>query len=131
MILLDTSAWVYLFRAGGPDRLPSSVRPDEVVLCLPVVQEVLQGIRDDLAAERAAEALDRFPCVEDPLRRAVFQHAIVLYRQARRAGLTIRSGVDCLVAACALRNGLEVVHRDRDFEALARISSLRQRALEG
>ena len=52
-----------------------------------------------------------------------------LYRAARRAGFTPRSGVDCLIAACALRHGLTVVHVDRDYAALARISPLSQRAL--
>jgi predicted nucleic acid-binding protein len=32
--------------------------------------------------------------------------------------------VDCLIAACALRHALTVLHHDRDFDALARVSSL-------
>ena len=43
---------------------------------------------------------------------------MALYRSARRVGLTVRSSVDCLVAACALRHDLEVLHRDRDYAAL-------------
>jgi predicted nucleic acid-binding protein len=35
--------------------------------------------------------------------------------------------VDCLIAACAIRHDLEVLHRDRDFDALATISPLRAR----
>jgi predicted nucleic acid-binding protein len=46
---------------------------------------------------------------------------------ARRTGLTIRSSVDCLIAACALRNDLTILHRDRDFRSLAKISGLKQR----
>jgi predicted nucleic acid-binding protein len=41
--------------------------------------------------------------------------------------LTIRSGVDCLIAACAMRNDLAVLHRDRDYDVLAKISALRVR----
>ena len=37
--------------------------------------------------------------------------------------------VDCLIAACALRHDLEVLHRDRDFPKIARVSALRERAL--
>jgi predicted nucleic acid-binding protein len=94
-----------------------------------VLQEVLQGIRDDLVSRRAGEALHQFPCVEDPLTRELVIEAVDLYRRARRAGVTPRSGVDCLVAVCAIRHGLEVVHRDRDFVGLAQVSSLRQRVL--
>jgi predicted nucleic acid-binding protein len=35
--------------------------------------------------------------------------------------------VDCLIAACALRHGLTVLHADRDFANLARISQLDER----
>jgi len=52
-----------------------------------------------------------------------------LYRAARRQGLTVRSSVDCLIAACALRNGLTVLHRDRDYPLLAKVSGLQQRAV--
>jgi predicted nucleic acid-binding protein len=67
--------------------------------------------------------------VESPLRHEVFEEAAGLYRAARRAGLTIRSGVDCLIAACAIRHGLTVLHHDRDFDVLARVSPLESRRL--
>jgi hypothetical protein len=35
--------------------------------------------------------------------------------------------VDCLIAASALRHDLTIVHVDRDYEELARVSALRQR----
>jgi predicted nucleic acid-binding protein len=53
--------------------------------------------------------------------------AVDLYGQARRRGLTVRSSVDCLIAACAIRHDLELLHRDRDFPALAKVSALRVR----
>ncbi len=68
-----------------------------------------------------------FPIVESPLGEGVFEEAAGLYRTARRAGLTVRSGVDCLIAACALRHALTVVHVDRDFDLIARVSPLQQR----
>ncbi|MGH2769151.1 MAG: PIN domain-containing protein [Actinomycetota bacterium] len=50
-----------------------------------------------------------------------------MYRGARHAGVTVRSSVDCLIAACALRHDLTILHHDRDFDALARISRLQVR----
>jgi predicted nucleic acid-binding protein len=67
------------------------------------------------------------PDVEASIGEAIMLDAIALYRLARRRGLTVRSSVDCLIAACALRHDLEVLHRDRDFSALAQISDLRER----
>jgi len=127
--LIDTSVWVVVFRADAPLDLERLVDFDEVVTCLPVVQEVLQGFRDQRAFNLARQAMLALPMVESPLGESVFSTAIDLYRGARRAGLTVRSSVDCLIAACALRNDLEVLHRDRDFAALSRVSPLRQRSV--
>lgn len=70
-----------------------------------------------------------FPIVESPLGRGVVEKAVDLYRAVRRRGITVRSSVDCLIAACALRHGLTVVHVDRDFDLLARVAPLEQRSL--
>ena len=127
MILVDTSIWIETFRRRNPLRLESVVDFDEVVTCLPVVLEVLQGFRDDRAFRAAREAMLALPAVESPLGIGVVEEAIGLYRTARRQGLTVRSSVDCLIAACALRNGLTVLHRDRDYPLLAQVSGLMQR----
>jgi hypothetical protein len=102
---------------------------DEVVTCLPVIQEVLQGFRNEQVFQTARDAMHALPVVESPLGRPVFDEAVGLYRTARRAGISIRSGVDCLIAACAIRNRLGVVHRDRDFDKLARIAPLESRSV--
>jgi hypothetical protein len=102
---------------------------DDVVTCLPIVEEVLQGFRHEPAFQIARDAMHALPIVESPLRRVVFDDAVDLYRRARRAGFTIRSGVDCVIAACAIRNGLAVLHRDRDFDVLGRVSPLESRTV--
>jgi hypothetical protein len=127
MILVDTSIWIETFRRTRPLDLEAIVPFDDVVTCLPVVHEVLQGVRDERAFEQARDAMLALPIVESPLSDAVVLDAVRLYRAARRRGLTVRSSVDCLIAACALRHDLEVLHRDRDFVALARVSALHER----
>jgi predicted nucleic acid-binding protein len=127
VVLVDTSVWIEVFRRPSRLTLTAIADLEEIVTCLPVIQEVLQGFRDERAFRLAREALFAFPIVESPLRSEIFEEAIHLYRAARRAGLTIRSGVDCLIAACALRHGLTVVHQDRDFGAIAEVSSLHVR----
>lgn len=127
MWLLDTSAWIKVFRKKSPFDLRSVGGLDEVATCLPVIQEVLQGFRDESAFRTAREAMLALPCVESPLPLERFDEGAALFRNARRAGLTVRSGVDCLIAACAIRHGLKVLHCDRDFAALARVSPLIER----
>ncbi len=129
MVLVDASVWIEVFRKPSKLKLEKLVDFDDVVTCLPVIQEVLQGFRDEPAFQVARDAMHALPIVESPLGRMVFDDAVGLYRSARRAGLTIRSSVDCLIAACAIRNGLSVLHRDRDFDKLARVSALESRAV--
>ena len=129
MLLLDTSAWIEVFRKPARVRLDELGDLDEIVTCLPVVQEVLQGFRDERAFRVAREAMFALPIVESPLSRERYEEAVDLFRTARRAGVTVRSGVDCLIASCALRHGLTVVHRDRDYSELARVSNLLERNL--
>ena len=126
-LLVDTSAWVEVFRRPPGITLAALVGDlDRVVTCLPVLQEVLQGFDDERGFRVAHSAMHALPCVESPLSRAVVDQAVDLYRRARRSGVTIRSGVDCLIAACALRHDLVVVHRDRDFAKLAAVAPLEQ-----
>ena len=129
MYLVDTSVWIEVFARPARVHLESVVHLDEVVTCLPIIQEVLQGFRDESAFRIAREAMHAFPLVEAPLETAVFDEAVDLYRLARRIGITVRSSVDCLIAVCAIRHGLTLLHHDRDFDRIARISPLRSRRL--
>jgi predicted nucleic acid-binding protein len=95
---------------------------DRVVTCLPVIQEVLQGFLDEPAFRIAYRAMYALPCVDSPLPAGIVDAALDLYRRARRAGVTVRSSVDCLIAASASRHHLTVVHRDRDFATLATLA---------
>lgn len=129
MTLVDTSVWIEVFKRKNPLVLESVIPFDEVVTCLPVVQEVLQGFREERAFRIARESMFALPMVESPLGQEVFEEAVALYRTGRKNGLTIRSSIDCLIAACALRHGLEILHVDRDYSALAKVSSLRERRI--
>ena len=129
MTLVDTSVWIAVFRKSHTFDLKSVVDMEDVVTCLPVIQEILQGFDNQDAYALAREAMLSFPLVESPLSQGVFLEAIELYRIARRNGITIRSSLDCLIAACALRHSLEVLHADRDFLHLSRICPLRVRSI--
>lgn len=126
LYLVDTSAWIEFFRVSSPFELETVASIEETVTCLPIIQEVLQGFDDERAFQTAREALFALQIVEDPLSAEVYEEAAHLYRAARRRGITIRSGVDCLIAVCALRNSLTVLHQDRDFTALAQVAPLQE-----
>jgi predicted nucleic acid-binding protein len=124
--LVDTSAWVEFFRP--PRRLVlEDLAPGggQIVTCLPVIQEVLQGIDDEGAFSDIRSSMLAWPRVDSPLGAGVVDQAIQIYRQTRRAGVTVRSTIDCLIAASALGHDLTVVHCHRDFAAIARVTGLR------
>jgi predicted nucleic acid-binding protein len=54
-----------------------------------------------------------------------FEDAAAVARMCRRGGDTPRSQLDCLITAVALRSDAEVLHRDRDFDMIARHTPLR------
>jgi len=123
-MLVDTSVWIELLNRG----LGSSVREQELlnfVTCGPVLQEVLQGLRNVPASDAFREAFLALPVLSDPLPSTSFLSAAEIYRLGRAKGYTIRSATDCLIAAIAIDNRMPVWHKDRDFEAIARYTSLR------
>jgi predicted nucleic acid-binding protein len=129
MTLVDTSVWIDVFRKREPLDLEALVDLDEVVTCLPVLQEVLQGFRDERAFRLAREAMLALPIVDSPLPSHRFEAAVDLYRRCRSHGIMVRSSVDCLIAASAVEHDLEVLHRNRDYALIARATQLRERAV--
>lgn len=72
------------------------------------------------------EVLLSLTILESPTAVSVFNEAAQIYRSGRALGVSIRSSIDCLIAACAIRNRVRVLHSDRDFSAIARFTSLRE-----
>lgn len=132
MILVDTSGWVDFLR-GVDSAATAAVREligrrhDELVMCEPIAMELLAGATDPAAVDRIERLTDGLPSLGlEPV--LDFRSAAGLHRLARAGGETVRSIVDCLIAAVALRNDAILVHKDRDFEVLARVVPLRQRS---
>jgi predicted nucleic acid-binding protein len=125
LILVDSSLWIDLFIDST--RFPEAeTRIGEFVVCGPIVQEVIQGL--DSKKPLSAGLRDAFlalPKLSDPLPFELFLEAAQIFMDGRRRGYTIRSGVDCLIAAIAIHSDVEVWHRDRDFTTIARYTRLR------
>ena len=124
MILVDTSVWIRWFR-GGTIARPTAAEMAGVATCSPILQELVQGFKDIPALPQIRTELLALPRLTDPVPIAAFLEAAEIYRLAKRKGFTIRSSVDCLIAAIAIRNDLPVMHYDRDFDTIARFTPLR------
>lgn len=128
MTVVDTTVWVDFFRdapSWQTAHLVDLIEADEAVLLTDVVlTEILQGLRteaDVRRVERRLAAFDvaRLESLED------FRRAAGLYRRARRAGYTIRRTLDCLIASVCIRDQVELLHADADFDHLAACTPLR------
>lgn len=123
-MIVDTSAWVALFRATGSPahaRLRQALRQQEPVFMLEVVyQELLQGARDAAHFIRLQTELDAVPLWSPVDSLELHRQAAMLYARCRWCGITVRSPHDCVIAASAIEAGLPLLHDDRDFAALAR-----------
>lgn len=123
MILVDTSVWIELLSVK-PRR---KIREDDVLrftTCGPIAQEVLQGLRPHPQSDAFRELFLALPVLSDPIPLSLFLSAGDIYRNGRSRGFTIRSSMDCLIAAVAIQNKVPVWHRDRDFTAIARYTGL-------
>ena len=55
---------------------------------------------------------------------ADYEAAAALYRHCRARGETVRQLTDCLIAVVAIRRKASLLHRDHDFEVIARHTPL-------
>jgi predicted nucleic acid-binding protein len=128
MTLIDSSAWIaYLREADAPvvGALDRSLAEMSALTCGVVEMEVLAGARSAVHLsdlERLLGIAQRREVTDDD-----FGRAAELYRLCRQQGITIRSMNDCLLAAVALRLGVEILHDDRDFDRLAEVTGVRVR----
>jgi predicted nucleic acid-binding protein len=132
--LVDTSVWIEYLRGTGSaahrelrDLLHQE--PHRVTVIEPVTMEILSG-------ETSPAALTQVEMLLGGLRRisfdaaADFHAAAAVYRAARTSGITVRTLLDCMIAAVAIRSDLTLLHRDRDYEHLADVvPQLRTRSL--
>ena len=125
--IVDSSAWIELFNEGHSpiaEQVARLVEVDDAVITGMIRCEVLMGFKSDAKFERASMSLDNFERLDDGSV-PVQDRAIAISRKCRKKGITVRSLVDCLIAAAALENDLPILHRDRDFDAIAAIYPLR------
>jgi len=127
MVLVDTSVWIDFF-AGRNDSHVMSLQEaieseEDLSLCGVILVEVLQGIRSDADFTKTKVYLGDLVFL--PMRHATFVKAAELYRSLRKKGVTIRKPVDCMIASVAIEYNVQLLHNDRDFNHIAKNSTLR------
>lgn len=127
MMIVDSGAWAAYFNGletPHAARLDAVLRDEEDLAVLPIiVTEVLQGFRTEHGFEEAERRLVALPVIHPTLDCHV--RAARLFRTLRGLGVTVRGAVDCVIAQTCLDLGAELLSPDRDFEQIARHTSLR------
>jgi len=125
MPLIDTSAWVEYLRNSDSvtcnevDRLLNF----EPALCDAIRMELLAGARDKQHVAQLEKFLARTTVIKTES--IDYDNAAAIYRACRRLGLTIRTHIDCLIAAIAIRTDTDLLHNDSDFDAIAQVTKLK------
>ena len=124
MIPIDSSAWIDFLRdaPGVTANAVEAALDGEATICDVISMEVLAGARDDAQEVSLRGLLARATVI--PTEPTDYDLAAVLYWTCRRRGETVRKLIDCLIASVAIKSGLQLLHSDRDFNALARHTPL-------
>ena len=125
MAVVDTTVWIdYLQGVRNPetDWLETELDRQRLALTDIILCEVLQGVRDDDTAGEVERLLLAFEVFESD--GVTLAREAARIRALRRQGLTVRKTIDCLIATVCLREGLSLLHRDRDFDPFERFLGL-------
>jgi predicted nucleic acid-binding protein len=127
VILADTSAWVEYDRATGSRvdrRLTELITADgPLAVTEPVIMEVVAGARSDDREADLRRLLLRFTLLGFDAA-ADFDAAATIYRRCRRAGVTPRGMVDCMIASVALRHRASLLAADVDLGRVASVVAI-------
>ena len=127
MVLVDTGVWIDFLggrKTKEAEIVVSLLKKEETLAFTGIIlQELMQGC----SGEKDADAIEKhfLPFIEIFPQRRTYKLAAKIYRDCRNRGFTIRSSVDCLIAACAIEQGCFVHHRDRDFFVIEKVCGLK------
>jgi predicted nucleic acid-binding protein len=127
VILADSSVWIDYFNGVSnwrTDRLDLLLETEPVGIGDLVLTEVLQGFNRDSDFRKAHPFLAGLPCYELAGYEACLR-AARNYRTLRRKGATVRKTIDVIIATGCIEWGFDLLHNDRDFDAMERFLGLR------
>jgi predicted nucleic acid-binding protein len=125
LVLIDTSGWIcFLSRRGYEEmkkRISILLDEDRVAIAGPILIELIQGTRNEEEKEKVkgyVKGLHWLSVTDDH-----WQQSADLAFKLRRKGIT-SSVIDVLIATLAMDYQYSLLHKDSDFDRIARYSSL-------
>ena len=125
--IIDTSIWIDYFNTIFNDKTNAADKllENKSVIILPVIlQEILQGIREKETFDSVKGLLLSLEFFQfNEIETAI--DAASLYRFLKTKGVTIRKPNDCLIAVICINNNIPLLHNDKDFNNIAKHTSLK------
>jgi predicted nucleic acid-binding protein len=121
VLVVDSGVWIDYFsgnRNPARDALRSILFEAEVRVVVPdlVLFEVLRGFRSEREFRQARVLMESLS-LEAIGGAGLALEAAQQYRRLRASGVTVRSGIDVLLATFCIERDYALLHRDRDFLA--------------
>jgi predicted nucleic acid-binding protein len=137
VILVDSPLWSLALRRRPQDlsdvelahvrEMDRLVRSGEITLIGAIRQEVLSGIRDEIAWARLRNALR--PFTDLPVTRADYERAAQFFDRCQSAGMA-GSATDLLICSASVAFSAPIYSTDADFLRYARILGLELHAVQ-
>ncbi len=125
MIVVDTSAWVELFRSTESETHVALRDLLEARANLAVTEIVVMELLGRTPRNRAALRKRLLSYTLLPLNGLQdFEAAATIFRRCRMGGEPVRGYTDCLIAVPVIREKAKLLHCDHHFEKIARHSDL-------
>lgn len=126
MVLIDTSIWIDFFQypeSIHSKKLENLIKDNnQAILCGIIIQEILQGIKDNKGYELTKEKLSKFPFIKTNRRTYIFASSI--YRTLRNKGITIPA-LDITLASISILNKIPFFTKDEHFALIAKHTELK------
>ncbi|MDE0127093.1 MAG: PIN domain-containing protein [Bryobacterales bacterium] len=129
MIIVDTSIWVEVLRDSRKrGQVEGALAGADAYLTRFTQMELLVGA----GREDQWSRLERYLSVQKYAEAdsSTWRDAARTYYELRRMGKTVRSPIDCCIAEITIAHDASLLHRDRDFRAIASVRPLRERWLD-
>ena len=126
-MLVDTSVWVDYFNGVATtqsNQLDELLGSGRILLGDLILAELLQGFASDKGYRRARDLLLDLPYA-DLVGKSVALAAADNYRKLRSRGFTVRKTIDVIIGTYCVLNGHDLLHSDRDFDAMEQNLGLR------
>ena len=132
MVIVDTSVWID-FLKGRETRQVQKLEEllseeTDIFITGIIFQEILSGIKSKKERDKVRAELERFVLVNPSLDTHI--QAAEIFDACKKKGFTIRSTIDCLIAAVALEYDLTVLENDKDYSFVSEIFPLKTFRIE-